>query len=85
MGRLVLPINFYPMSSSIQIFELGFIKKQIGLSALRSLSRFSRAASPKSADDHMCNLEMVKTYEGTDHIHTLVVIGERVTGIAAYK
>ena len=26
---------------------------------------------------HMCNLETVKTYEGTDHIHTLV-IGERV-------
>ena len=33
---------------------------------------------------HMCNLESVKTYEGTDHIHALV-IGERVTGIAAYK
>jgi len=33
---------------------------------------------------HLCNLETVKTYEGTDHIHTLV-IGERVTGVAAYK
>jgi glutaryl-CoA dehydrogenase len=33
---------------------------------------------------HMCNLETVKTYEGTEHIHTLV-IGERVTGIAAYR
>ena len=33
---------------------------------------------------HMCNLETVKTYEGTDHIHALV-IGETVTGIAAYK
>jgi len=33
---------------------------------------------------HMCNLETVKTYEGTEHVHTLV-IGERVTGIAAYK
>ena len=33
---------------------------------------------------HMCNLETVKTYEGTDHIHTLV-IGERVTGVAAYR
>ncbi len=33
---------------------------------------------------HLCNLETVKTYEGTDHIHCLV-IGERVTGIAAYK
>ncbi|MDQ6679195.1 MAG: acyl-CoA dehydrogenase family protein [Acidobacteriota bacterium] len=33
---------------------------------------------------HMCNLETVKTYEGTDHIHALV-IGERVTGIPAYN
>jgi glutaryl-CoA dehydrogenase len=33
---------------------------------------------------HMCNLETVKTYEGTDHIHTLV-IGEKVTGVAAYR
>ena len=33
---------------------------------------------------HMCNLETVKTYEGTDHMHALV-IGERVTGIAAYR
>ena len=33
---------------------------------------------------HMCNLETVKTYEGTDHIHTLV-IGERVTGVSAYR
>ncbi|MBS1832591.1 MAG: acyl-CoA dehydrogenase family protein [Acidobacteria bacterium] len=33
---------------------------------------------------HLCNLETVKTYEGTDHIHTLV-IGEKVTGVAAYK
>ena len=33
---------------------------------------------------HLCNLETVKTYEGTDHIHTLV-IGERLTGVAAYR
>ena len=33
---------------------------------------------------HMCNLETVKTYEGTDNIHTLA-IGESVTGIAAYS
>jgi len=33
---------------------------------------------------HMCNLESVKTYEGTDHIHALV-IGEAVTGIPAFK
>jgi glutaryl-CoA dehydrogenase len=33
---------------------------------------------------HLCNLETVKTYEGTDHVHALV-IGERVTGIPAYR
>jgi len=33
---------------------------------------------------HLCNLETVKTYEGTDHIHALV-IGEKVTGVPAYK
>jgi glutaryl-CoA dehydrogenase len=33
---------------------------------------------------HLCNLETVKTYEGTDHIHALV-IGEKVTGVPAYR
>ncbi|MFQ5458447.1 MAG: acyl-CoA dehydrogenase family protein [Myxococcota bacterium] len=33
---------------------------------------------------HLCNLETVKTYEGTHDIHTLV-IGEAVTGHAAYR
>ena len=32
----------------------------------------------------MCNLETVKTYEGTHNIHTLV-IGSQVTGIPAFK
>jgi glutaryl-CoA dehydrogenase len=33
---------------------------------------------------HMCNLESVFTYEGTHNMHTLI-IGERVTGVAAYR
>jgi glutaryl-CoA dehydrogenase len=33
---------------------------------------------------HLCNLESVFTYEGTHNIHTLI-IGERVTGLPAYK
>jgi glutaryl-CoA dehydrogenase len=33
---------------------------------------------------HMTNLETVYTYEGTDHIHTLV-IGHDITGIQAYR
>ena len=33
---------------------------------------------------HMCNLESVKTYEGTHDIHVLIT-GEDITGIAAYS
>ena len=32
---------------------------------------------------HMMNLETVKTYEGTDDIHTLI-LGQSITGIAAF-
>ncbi len=32
---------------------------------------------------HMCNLESVKTYEGTHDIH-LLVLGEHITGMAAF-
>jgi glutaryl-CoA dehydrogenase len=33
---------------------------------------------------HMTNLETVYTYEGTDHIHTLV-LGQDLTGISAFR
>lgn len=33
---------------------------------------------------HMCNLESVKTYEGTHQIHTLI-LGQHLTGIAAFQ
>ncbi len=33
---------------------------------------------------HLCNLETVSTYEGTHDIHTLI-LGQHVTGIAAYE
>jgi glutaryl-CoA dehydrogenase len=33
---------------------------------------------------HMNNLESVYTYEGTHDIHTLIV-GHKITGIAAYR
>ena len=33
---------------------------------------------------HMCNLESVKTYEGTHNIHSLV-LGEAITGLSAYR
>ena len=33
---------------------------------------------------HMCNLESVKTYEGTHDIHTLI-LGRAITGISAFS
>ena len=33
---------------------------------------------------HMCNLESVKTYEGTHDIHTLI-LGKAITGISAFQ
>ncbi len=33
---------------------------------------------------HLCNLETVYTYEGTDRIHTLIV-GQDITGLAAFS
>lgn len=36
-----------------------------------------------SVGRHMCNLEAVKTYEGTDDIHALIV-GEAITGLSAF-
>jgi glutaryl-CoA dehydrogenase len=33
---------------------------------------------------HMCNLESVKTYEGTSDIH-LLVLGQQITGIPAFQ
>ena len=32
---------------------------------------------------HLCNLESVKTYEGTHNIHTLI-LGEYCTGIRSF-
>jgi glutaryl-CoA dehydrogenase len=33
---------------------------------------------------HMMNLESVKTYEGTDDMH-LLILGEKITGMPAYS
>ena len=33
---------------------------------------------------HAANLESVRTYEGTDEVHTLV-LGQHITGLAAFR
>ena len=42
-------------------------------------SRFGPALSPMR---HANNIESVRTYEGTDEVHTLT-LGQHITGIAA--
>src|SRR5262249_159880 len=32
---------------------------------------------------HLCNLESVRTYEGTDDMH-LLILGEEITGVSAF-
>lgn len=49
----------------------------------RDLLGANGIADEYQAGRHMCNLESVFTYEGTDHIHTLVV-GEDITGQPAF-
>jgi glutaryl-CoA dehydrogenase len=65
--------------------------KMNGCRVARECSHFAREILGASgiADEfqtgrHFCNIEAVYTYEGTDDIHTLIV-GEELTGIAAYK
>ena len=33
---------------------------------------------------HAANLESVRTYEGTDEVHTLI-LGQHLTGISAFR
>jgi glutaryl-CoA dehydrogenase len=50
----------------------------------RDLLGANGTADEYQAGRHMCNLEAVKTYEGTHDIHTLI-LGEWITGIPAYR
>ena len=50
----------------------------------RDLLGASGTADEYQTGRHMCNLEAVKTYEGTHDIHTLI-LGEWITGIPAYR
>jgi glutaryl-CoA dehydrogenase len=52
--------------------------------AARDLLGANGITDEYQAGRHMCNLESVYTYEGTDHIHTLIV-GEDITGQAAFE
>jgi len=50
----------------------------------RDLLGASGTADEYQAGRHLCNLEAVKTYEGTHDIHTLI-LGEWITGLSAFR
>lgn len=74
-------------SSNVQISMLKYNNVSMALDIARQ-ARDMLGANGISLEypviRHMCNLESVKTYEGTHDIHTLV-LGEYITGIPAYK
>ena len=52
--------------------------------ATAALEKLPRLAYPLAPQDHLiANLESVKTYEGTDDMH-LLILGEAVTGLPAF-
>jgi len=79
---------FYSVRLAPQLVGMGLLEA-VSETTVQSLANMDNLGANGITDEypvmrHMCNLETVKTYEGTDHIHALV-IGERVTGVAAYK
>jgi glutaryl-CoA dehydrogenase len=69
----------------ISMLKRNNVKAALGIArAARDILGANGVADEYPIFRHMCNLESVFTYEGTHNIHTLI-IGERVTGIAAYK
>jgi len=77
--------------SGINRFPLVSLAKRANVAMALDVARSARSilgaagiTDEYSPGRHMNNLESVLTYEGTHEIHTLIV-GQAVTGIAAYK
>jgi glutaryl-CoA dehydrogenase len=83
IGRLKDAKKIQPQHISLGKMNNVQIALQIARTA-REILGASGITDEYQCGRHMCNLESVYTYEGTHDIHTLV-IGESITGIAAYK
>ncbi|HXF58815.1 MAG TPA: acyl-CoA dehydrogenase family protein [Candidatus Saccharimonadales bacterium] len=83
LGRLKDAKKIQPQHISLGKMNNVQIALQIARTA-REILGASGITDEYQCGRHMCNLESVYTYEGTHDIHTLV-IGEAITGIAAYK
>ncbi|MDA1315050.1 MAG: acyl-CoA dehydrogenase family protein [Acidobacteria bacterium] len=74
----------------LKYFHISMLKRNNAWMALEVARRARDLLGANGITDeypvfrHMANLETVKTYEGTDNIHALV-IGQKVTGLAAFS
>lgn len=86
---LALQVGWLKDKGQAQHFHISMLKMNNVASALETArtARDILGANGISLEypviRHMCNLESVKTYEGTHDIHTLV-LGQHITGLAAY-
>lgn len=71
--------------AQISVGKLNNVREAIAIaSSARSVLGGDGVTSEFPVMRHMANLEAVRTYEGTDEIHTLV-IGRALTGFAAFS
>lgn len=70
--------------AQVSVGKLNNVREAIGIAhAARETLGGDGVTSEFSVMRHLANLESVRTYEGTDDIHTLV-IGRALTGLAAF-
>jgi glutaryl-CoA dehydrogenase len=71
--------------SQISVGKLNNVREAIKIAGMaRSILGGDGVTDEFPVMRHMANLEAVRTYEGTDEIHSLV-LGRALTGIAAFK
>jgi glutaryl-CoA dehydrogenase len=86
---LTLQITRLQESGKVRPEHISMVKRNNVAMAL-DIARIARAilgangiSSEYPVMRHMCNLESVITYEGTDNVHTLT-LGKHITGISAF-
>ena len=83
LGRLKEQGRLTP--SQISVGKLNNVREAISIAGdARSILGGDGITSEFPVMRHMANLESVRTYEGTDEVHTLV-LGRALTGFAAFK
>ncbi|MEP6480257.1 MAG: acyl-CoA dehydrogenase family protein [Rhodoglobus sp.] len=72
-------------ADQVSVGKLNNVREAIAIaSTARSILAGDGVTSEFPVMRHMANLESVRTYEGTDEVHTLV-IGRALTGLAAFR